>query len=100
MTETIVVSDVPNKKDNTAKINVSLEIKKQFPAPKGIILRITHLWDNRYSLNYWGKKQTKKTIDNAILARKVITVNKIDNNTIELIEDKKYGFNDMVKQVI
>ena len=68
-------------------------IRLEFPNPIGTKLVITKLFDNRYSLNYWGKK---KSGDQGILIRKVIKV-EIDKDELRIEEDSRFGFNEITK---
>jgi len=85
------------------------QIRLQFPSYSGTDLRITKLFDERYSLNYWGKKGTKKEYnwdkrgehidwEYSILVRKVIEV-EVKGDELKIVEKEGLGFNELVKQV-
>ena len=70
-------------------------LRFQFPSFTGTKLVINKLFDNKYSLNYWGKK---KSGDCVILIRKLVKVENL-GDTLRVTEDPRFGFNELIKLV-
>ena len=74
---------------------IKSHISLQFPNFTGTRLVITKLFDKSYSLSYWGKVESG---DRVILIRKIVKVENL-GDTLRIVEDPKFGFNELAKLV-
>ena len=87
-------------KQPVKKNNISVEefIRNEFPAPKGTYIKIHHLWDNRYSVNYYGRCEHSNGIYVTQLIHKILLVDK-NKDGYKAKELERFGFNEYYKLV-